>query len=508
MYKLITTSLFIYLIFCNSLYADVKIKGDFESIGNIYITEKYIENIKPEEYLKLAKGFDVTETVVKNFFRILKKKQVPPEDLDSTFRKIVPRHKELQSRLKQFNSLVDPEIQKIRKKAEQAINNGNYDKADTYLSYSLERQMVCINNAEKKHLINCKLSAAEMKANKGDLDLILINYKAATKLYKEAVELVPDGYDLKKAEYLQKWGGAARDAGFYSESQVALEKCLEIREKLLPKDNLDLIETINNLAVLYSSQGKYEEAEPLYKRLFKTRYQRKYKEYLSLLNKYEKKFLKKYETIVMVVRILERSQAKSIGIQKGDIIQSYLGNKLKTAKELIEIVNDNANSNKRYININIVRNGEIPIELYVRPGKLGVQVETIDMSYISSHKPITQNRKSLSRLSQADSLSDGKTMLDRNDLPKSLRSFIQQTRMRPHFSKGKPDGVSFNKINRNSIFSKMSLKNGDIIQGINGSKIKTIDDSMYLYQQLYSASDINLEIKRGGKRMIMQYQIR
>jgi len=268
----ITLSLFICFIICNNLYAsNVQIKGNVKSNGdifitgkgNIYITKKYIEGVKPKEYLRLAKEFDVTETVVKNFLKILKQKQVPPEDLDTTFRQIATRHKELQSRLKQFNLLVDPEIKELRKKAEQAINNGDYEAANKYLDEALERQMVCITNAEKQ-LTNCKLSAAEMKVDKGDIELIRINYKAATKLFKEAVELVPDGHELKKAEYLQKWGDTARAAGLYPESKTALEQCLVIREKLLP--NTFLSTTFNNLALLYVSQGKYAEAEPLYKR--------------------------------------------------------------------------------------------------------------------------------------------------------------------------------------------------------------------------------------------------
>jgi tetratricopeptide (TPR) repeat protein len=223
-----------------------------------------IQGIPPDEYQRLSKDLGVTENAVKNFFKIIEQKEVPKEDWDFTLRQIATRHKELLSRLDQFNVTVDEEIQELRLKAEEAINEGDYDNADKYLDEALERQMVCITNAEKE-LTNCKLSAAEMKADKGDLELIRINYKAATKLFKEAVELVPDEHELKKAEYLQKWGDAARDAGLYTKSQTALEQCLAIREKLLPKGDIDLAATLNNLAELYRSQGKYE-AEPLYKR--------------------------------------------------------------------------------------------------------------------------------------------------------------------------------------------------------------------------------------------------
>jgi len=258
---------------CSSLYADVQIKGHFKSFGdvyitgkgNIYITQKYIEGVKPEEYLKLSKAFNVTEIAVKNFLRILKNKQVPPESLDSTFRQIAKRHKELQKRLKQFNLLVDPEIQELRKKAEQAINNGDYEKADNLLDDAIEIQIFCIKNSQTQ-LNNCKISAAELKVAKGDIELIRINYKAASKYYKEAVQLMPNN-NIEKSDYLEKWGKAAFKASLYNESRKALEICLEIREKLLPDDEYDIGYILNDLAVVYITQKKnYEEAEVMIKK--------------------------------------------------------------------------------------------------------------------------------------------------------------------------------------------------------------------------------------------------
>jgi len=108
-------------------------------------------------------------------------------------------------------------------------------------------------------------------------------------------------------------------------------------------------------------------------------------------------------------------------------------------------------------------------------------------------------------------VSDGKITLTRKELNQSMRNINQlmsQIRIRPHFNRGRPDGLSVNNIKRQSIFSKMGLRNGDIIQGVNGKKIKTVDDVMSLYQQLNSVNDVDLEIKRRGKPMSMQYQIR
>jgi hypothetical protein len=43
-------------------------------------------------------------------------------------------------------------------------------------------------------------------------------------------------------------------------------RALRIKEKIFGKQNIEVAMTSNNLAVLYKSQGKYREAERLYRR--------------------------------------------------------------------------------------------------------------------------------------------------------------------------------------------------------------------------------------------------
>ena len=54
--------------------------------------------------------------------------------------------------------------------------------------------------------------------------------------------------------------------GKYVEAEPLYKRSLAIKEKALGKDHPDVALSLNNLAVLYDSQGKYVEAEPLYKR--------------------------------------------------------------------------------------------------------------------------------------------------------------------------------------------------------------------------------------------------
>ena len=54
--------------------------------------------------------------------------------------------------------------------------------------------------------------------------------------------------------------------GKYTEAEPLYKRSLQIREKALGPDHPDVGQSMNNLALLYEAQGKYAEAEPLYKR--------------------------------------------------------------------------------------------------------------------------------------------------------------------------------------------------------------------------------------------------
>ena len=57
-----------------------------------------------------------------------------------------------------------------------------------------------------------------------------------------------------------------RDQGRYAEAEPLYKRSLAIREKALGPDHPDVATALNNLAVLYEDQGRYADAEPLYKR--------------------------------------------------------------------------------------------------------------------------------------------------------------------------------------------------------------------------------------------------
>ena len=53
----------------------------------------------------------------------------------------------------------------------------------------------------------------------------------------------------------------------------------------------------------------------------------------------------------------------------------------------------------------------------------------------------------------------------------------------------------------------MGLKNGDILTGVNGEAIQSVDQALSFYNDLKSAGDVKLEIKRRGQPHIIEYTI-
>jgi general secretion pathway protein C len=102
-------------------------------------------------------------------------------------------------------------------------------------------------------------------------------------------------------------------------------------------------------------------------------------------------------------------------------------------------------------------------------------------------------------------------VVKRSEVDESLRNvhqLLSQVRIRPHFTDGVADGLIVSNIKPNSIFARMGLRNGDIVQGLNGRNIQTPDDVMEMYERLKSGSRLAVQVMRDGEEKIINYQIR
>jgi general secretion pathway protein C len=94
-----------------------------------------------------------------------------------------------------------------------------------------------------------------------------------------------------------------------------------------------------------------------------------------------------------------------------------------------------------------------------------------------------------------------------NESLQDINKLMKEIRIRPHFKNGESDGLIVSGIKSDSIFKKMGLRNGDIIMGVDGNKIESVEDAMKLHSGLNEASNVQLQIKRRGRLENIDFEI-
>jgi general secretion pathway protein C len=89
----------------------------------------------------------------------------------------------------------------------------------------------------------------------------------------------------------------------------------------------------------------------------------------------------------------------------------------------------------------------------------------------------------------------------------NLGQLMEQATLRPNIVDGQPAGISITGIKPNAIFRKMRLRNGDVITGVNGKTIESVEDAVKFVEQLSSGSNIQLQIKRRGRDQTLDYSV-
>ncbi len=103
----------------------------------------------------------------------------------------------------------------------------------------------------------------------------------------------------------------------------------------------------------------------------------------------------------------------------------------------------------------------------------------------------------------------GSVVVRRSEIQEAMEdmgSMLSQAQIRPYFNAGVPDGFIVNSIRSGSLYQRMGIANGDIIQEVNNRKIQTADDVMGLLNTIKSGASLSLGIKRQGKSETLSYQ--
>jgi general secretion pathway protein C len=123
-----------------------------------------------------------------------------------------------------------------------------------------------------------------------------------------------------------------------------------------------------------------------------------------------------------------------------------------------------------------------------------------------SSSQFTKQNRSVVRQADAETY-----VLDRervNDLISNVNQFMTQLRVQPFFMQGVPAGYQISEIKLGSVIEQIGLKNGDVVQSVNGIPITKPEQAFAAYQQLRNESQITLEVRRGNSSQTLTYELK
>lgn len=107
--------------------------------------------------------------------------------------------------------------------------------------------------------------------------------------------------------------------------------------------------------------------------------------------------------------------------------------------------------------------------------------------------------------------SDTSFVIPREEIDKALGNLEQlakDARVVPHYQNGEVVGFKVFRIKAGSVFSRLGVKNGDILERVNGQDLNSPERALALYQTLKNEGSFQLDLKRRNQPMTLSYEIR
>lgn len=103
------------------------------------------------------------------------------------------------------------------------------------------------------------------------------------------------------------------------------------------------------------------------------------------------------------------------------------------------------------------------------------------------------------------SLGNNNFSLPRNMVAEQLKNpdFLRDA----HIVANKGGGFRVRRIKKGSLYTKLGLKRGDVIKSVNGVELNSVQDAMNQYQQLGNLSQVQIEVVRTGKPVMLQFHL-
>ena len=95
--------------------------------------------------------------------------------------------------------------------------------------------------------------------------------------------------------------------------------------------------------------------------------------------------------------------------------------------------------------------------------------------------------------------------VDREQLTQQMQTpeFLTQALMVPNAG----GGFLVREIQPGSVYEKLGLKVGDVINSVNGQPVNSVEDVMRLYSQFGSATNVQIDVRRAGRNESLTYNL-
>ena len=144
----------------------------------------------------------------------------------------------------------------------------------------------------------------------------------------------------------------------------------------------------------------------------------------------------------------------------------------------------------------------VGLEDFTKVASLNVPPSALEPTVISKGE-----KEGEAKIEQAG---EGKFVIDRAEIDAAIANLDKlytQIRAVPHFKEGRPNGLKLLSVKKDSVFAKLGLKRGDILQKINGMELD-IKKGLDIFNQLKTETSITIDVERGGARQSLEYEIR
>ena len=183
--------------------------------------------------------------------------------------------------------------------------------------------------------------------------------------------------------------------------------------------------------------------------------------------------------IVTITEVMDDSPAEKAGLRAGDILRSIDGESIEDVDDVVDIINDYEAGDE--LEISYVRNGKLKTTEAELAAPNGIFFGNEDNPFL--HKGHRYHFKNL----------------EKND----RWSFMNQTGP-PYMGVEIEDmddnsGILITRVNDESPAKKAGIRNGDIIQKLNGQSIEDTDELIDAIQEMEIGDEINVEYRRDGK---------